>query len=65
MKLFALTAAAVAFTSNAIAGTVAYVAPAAPVATGESATMGGAGTWLIPLVAIALIALAMSSGQKK
>jgi len=62
MKLFALTAAAVAFASNAIAGTVAYVAPAAPVMVEEPAgSMGGSGMWLIPLIAIALIALAMSS----
>ncbi len=60
MKLFALTAAAVAFASNAIAGTVAYVAPAAPVMVEEPASMGGSGMWLIPLIAIALIALAAS-----
>ena len=60
MKLVALTAAAVASASTAFAGSVAYVAPAAPMIE-EPATMGGSGMWLIPLIAIALIALAMSA----
>ncbi len=60
MKLFALTAAAVAAASSALAGAVAYTAPAAPVVVAEPAAMGGSGMWLIPLLAIALIALAMS-----
>ena len=63
MKLFALTATAVAFASNAIAGTVAYVAPAAPVMVEEPASMGGSGMWLIPLIAIALVALAVSKNS--
>ncbi len=47
--------------TGAYAGAVAYVAPAAPVLTEETATMGGGfGTWMIPLIALALIMLAAS-----
>jgi len=59
MKLFTLTAAAVLAATNAFAGAVAYVAPAAPVVIEQPAQMGGSGMWLIPLLGIALIALAL------
>ncbi|MHA1128745.1 MAG: hypothetical protein ACTSRN_07330 [Alphaproteobacteria bacterium] len=61
MKLVALTAAITAAASTAIAGTVTYVAPVVPtVMVEETGSMGGSGAWLIPLLAIALIALAVS-----
>jgi len=62
MKLVALTVAATAAASSAFAGAVAYVAPAAPVMMEEpTGSMGGSGMWLIPLIAIALIAVAVSN----
>ncbi len=57
LTLSALAASA----ASVYAGAVAYVAPAAPAVPEETATMGGSGMWLIPLLAIALIALAMSN----
>ena len=59
-KTLRIAAAGVLAAGAAAAGTVAYVAPAAPVMVEEPASMGGSGMWLIPLIAIALIALAMS-----
>ena len=64
MKIIALTAAAMTAASSAIAGSVAYVAPAAPVMVEEAPAMGGSGMWLIPLLAIALIALAMNNNNE-
>ena len=62
MKLVALTAAITAAASTAFAGAVTYVAPAVPeVVMEEAGSMGGSGAWLIPLLAIALIALAVSN----
>ena len=48
------------FASFASAGAVAYVAPAEPVMVEEAAPMGSSGAWIIPLIAIALIALAVT-----
>lgn len=46
----------------AYAGSVAYVAPVVPEIIEESTgSMGGSGMWLIPLLVIALIALAMNT----
>lgn len=46
----------------AYAGSVAYVAPVVPEVIEESTgSMGGSGMWLIPLLVIALIALAMNN----
>ena len=60
MKLVALTAAITAFASNAIAGSVAYVAPVVPeMVVEETGSMGGSGMWLIPLLAIAVVFLLM------
>jgi len=60
MKLAAFTAAITTFASSAFAGSVAYVAPVSPeMIVEEAGTMGGSGMWLIPLLAIALIFLAM------
>lgn len=61
IKIVRLALAGVFAAGAAVAGTVAYVAPAAPVMIEEPASMGGSGMWLIPLIAIALIALAISN----
>ncbi len=60
-KLFAMTAAAISAGSAALAGSAAvYVAP--EVTTIEPpARMGGSGAWLIPLVIVAVLALALTS----
>lgn len=64
MKLIALTAALTTAASTAFAGAVTYVAPAAPVVMMEpTGSMGGSGAWIIPLLAIALIALAVSNNN--
>lgn len=48
----------------AYAGSVAYVAPVVPEVIEESTgSMGGSGAWLIPLLIIALLALAISSSD--
>lgn len=66
MKLVALTAAASIAASAAFAGEVAYMAPAEPeVVMEQEDTMGGSGSWLIPLLAIALIALAVSNSNSE
>ncbi len=57
-KIIAVSAALLSATS-AFAGTVAYVAPEV-VAIEEPARMGGSGGWIIPLVIIAVLALALS-----
>ncbi len=65
MKLVTLTAAASIAASAAFAGELAYVAPAEPeVMMEEESSMGGSGAWLIPLLAVALIALAVSSDER-
>ena len=62
--MFASAAALSALASGVMAGTVAYVAPEVPVVVEETGgSMGGSGLWLIPLIAIALIALAMSNNN--
>ena len=60
LKTVRLAIAGVLAAGSAIAGAVAYVAPAAPVVVEESAPMGSSGAWIIPLIAIALIALAVT-----
>jgi len=57
LKLAAL--GVVASASTAFAGTVTFVAPAV-VAIEEPARMGGSGAWLIPLVIVAVLALALT-----
>lgn len=52
------------FANFAAAGAVAYVAPAEPVMVEETAPMGSSGAWIIPLIAIALIALAISQNDE-
>ncbi len=70
MKLVALTSAALLAATTAFAGNLNYQAqPEVPVvvetpapATGGS--LGGSAGWIIPLVAIGLIALAVSSSHE-
>ena len=62
MKLVALTAAITAAASTVFAGNIIpLVAPPAPEMIDGAGPMGGSGAWIIPLLAIALIALAMNS----
>lgn len=61
-KIIATTAALLS-ASAAFAGNVTYVAPEV-VAIEEPARMGGSGAWLIPLVIIAVLALALSSNEQ-
>jgi len=64
MKVLALTAAITTFASSAFAGSVAYVAPVSPeMIVEETGSMGGSGLWLIPLLALALIFLAMQDDE--
>ena len=57
-KLFA-TAIAVVSAGSAMAGAVTFTPPVA-VILDEPARMGGSGAWLIPLVILAVIALAVT-----
>jgi len=64
MKLAAFTAAITTFATSAFAGSVAYVAPVSPeMIVEETGSMGGSGLWLIPLLALALIFLAMQDDE--
>ncbi|MCF6272290.1 MAG: hypothetical protein L3J37_03730 [Rhodobacteraceae bacterium] len=60
MKKIVAVMAAFISTSTAYAGTITYVAPEV-VAIEEPARMGGSGAWLIPLVIIAVLALALTT----
>lgn len=65
-KFFGIVATLAVAATGAIAGAVAYVAPAAPVMVEEpSGSMGGSGMWLLPLIAIALIAVAIGSRENE
>jgi len=57
LKLAAL--GVVSSVSTAFAGSVTFVAPEV-VAIEEPARMGGSGAWLIPLVIVAVLALALT-----
>lgn len=62
IKIIRLALVGVVSAGAAVAGAVAYVAPAAPVMIEEpTGSMGGSGMWLIPLIAIALIAVAIGA----
>ncbi len=54
--------ATIATASTAIAGSIAYVAPEVTMIE-EPATMGGSGSWLIPLIIIAVLALALTNNE--
>lgn len=59
-KLFGLTTLGVFGHAAAFAGSVAFEAPVAPMLIEEQGgSMGGSGLWLIPLLALALIFLAV------
>jgi len=60
MKSFLATTAALLSATAAFAGNVTYVAPEV-VMIEEPARMGGSGAWLIPLVIVAVLALALTS----
>ncbi len=62
MKALKLAALGVVAAGSAIAGTVTFVAPEV-VAIEEPARMGGSGAWLIPLVIVAILALALSNNN--
>ncbi len=59
MKKLLIATLFVSSTLSVNAGSVAYIAPDA-VTFEEPAMMGGSGTWLIPLVIVAVLALALS-----
>ncbi len=59
MKKLFLTATAVVSAGAAMAGSVTFTPPMAT-AIEEPARMGGSGAWLIPLIIVAVIALAVS-----
>ncbi len=64
MKLIKLTIAGLIFAGTAYAGALVFEAPVDAVVVEEPAgSMGGSGAWLIPLLAIGLIALAVSSSD--
>jgi hypothetical protein len=66
MKLYALCAAVTVASTAAVAGNAVYEAPEEPMVIVEeqpSGSMGGSGAWLIPLLAIGLVALAVSQSD--
>ncbi len=61
LKVIRFTLAGVFAAGAAYAGSAAYVASTEPVSVSSQGMMGEFGPWLIPLVAIAIIALAMKN----
>lgn len=64
MKLVAMTSAALLAATTAFAGNLTYEAPAEEAVAVEEASTGS-GSWIIPLVAIAAIALAVSANEEE
>ncbi len=64
MKKIITTTAILLSATAAFAGNVAYVAPEV-VAIEEPARMGGSGAWLIPLVIVAVLALALTQQEEQ
>lgn len=60
MKKLLIASMILASSVTANAGNVAYVPPQVT-AIEEPATMGGSGAWLIPLVIVAVVALALTN----
>ena len=60
MKKIFLAAIAAVSAGTAMAGSITFTPPVAT-AIEEPARMGGSGAWLIPLIIIAVIALAVSN----
>ena len=65
MKLITLSVAAMLAANTAFAGNLIMEAPAEPIVMAEepAGSMGGSGAWLIPLLAIGLVALAVSQSD--
>jgi len=63
-KIFLSALALVGSASTALAGAVTYVAPEVAMIE-EPAPMGGSGAWLIPLVIIAVLALALTQDNER
>jgi hypothetical protein len=65
MKLIKLAVAGLVFAGTAYAGNLIMEAPAEPVVVVEepAGSMGSSGAWLIPLLALGVIALAVSSSD--
>jgi len=59
MKKLIASAAILVSATSAFAGSVTYIAPDV-VAIEEPARMGGSGAWIIPLVIVAVLALALT-----
>lgn len=67
MKLYALCAAVTIGATAAVAGNAVMEAPEEPLVLVEEepvGSMGGSGAWLIPLLAIGLVALAVSQSDE-
>lgn len=60
-KILAISAATLS-AGSAFAGSVTYTAPDV-VTIDESVRMGGSGAWLIPLIIIAVLALALTQNN--
>jgi len=63
MKTLFVTLAAMVAATSAFAGAVTYIAPEV-VMIEEPSRMGGSGAWLIPLVIIAVLALALTQDNE-
>jgi len=59
MKKLIASAAILASATSAFAGSVTYVAPEV-IAIEQPVRMGGSGAWIIPLVIVAVLALALT-----
>ncbi len=65
MKTLITSMAIIIATATAtLAGNLAYVAPEVTMIE-EPTTMGGSGSWLIPLVIIAVLILALTGGEEE
>lgn len=64
MKKTILAAMATLSSGAAFAGAVTYIAPEV-VAIEEPMRMGGSGAWLIPLVIVAVLALALTQNNEE
>ena len=62
MKTLLATASALFAASSAFAGALTYAAPEV-VSIEEPTRMGGSGAWLIPLVIVAVLALALTNND--
>ena len=65
MKKIMLATIATLSAGAAFAGSITYVAPSNDVLIEPNASMGGSGSWLIPLVIVAVLALALTQGNNQ